>query len=49
MIVSANSGDSRAILISHPNNPFNFQVTPLSRDHKPDLQDEALRIALICA
>lgn len=46
MIVCANSGDSRAILISHPNNPSNFNITQLSRDHKPDLQDEAQRILL---
>ena len=44
MIVCANSGDSRAVLISQANSSTNFIVTPLSRDHKPDLQDEALRI-----
>ena len=44
MIVCANSGDSRAVLISSANTSSNFIVTPLSRDHKPDLQDEALRI-----
>lgn len=49
MILCANSGDSRAILISEneikgPNGELNYYFTQLSRDHKPDLQDEAARI-----
>ena len=51
MILCANAGDSRAILISEhdnslPNGPGegNYYFTQLSRDHKPDLPDEAQRI-----
>ena len=39
-IICANCGDSRAILISENDN----KIIPLSRDHKPDLQDEKKRI-----
>ena len=48
MILCANAGDSRAILISEhegdqgPDNGYYF--TQLSRDHKPELPDEAQRI-----
>ena len=38
-IISANCGDSRAILITK-----NKRIIPLSRDHKPDLPEEKLRI-----
>lgn len=45
MIVCANSGDSRAILISEQekNGSANghYYFTQLSRDHKPDVPDEA--------
>lgn len=49
MILCANAGDSRAILISEHepgNGPQggdmgNYYYTQLSRDHKPDLADEA--------
>jgi serine/threonine protein phosphatase PrpC len=41
-IVCANSGDSRAILCSVRDN--NWYFTQLSRDHKPEEQDEAARI-----
>ena len=42
-LVCANSGDSRAILIS--NTPDNrWVVKLLSRDHKPDEPDEAARV-----
>ena len=51
MIVCANSGDSRAILISEKQPGDNviatngkYYCTQLSRDHKPDLPDEAARI-----
>ena len=49
MILCANSGDSRAILISEneqktPSGENNYYFTQLSRDHKPELQDEAQRI-----
>jgi serine/threonine protein phosphatase PrpC len=52
MIVCANAGDSRAILISEhmdieqsqTKNISKFYCTQLSRDHKPDLPDEAERI-----
>ena len=48
MIVCANSGDSRAILISEQevNGKGNGQYyfTQLSRDHKPECPDEAARI-----
>jgi serine/threonine protein phosphatase PrpC len=38
-IVSANSGDSRAIMVD-----YRGSVKQLSRDHKPDCQDEKKRI-----
>ena len=38
-IIAANCGDSRAILITKNN-----RIIPLSRDHKPDLPEEKLRI-----
>ena len=41
-IVCANSGDSRGILIS--NSDKGYRYTPLSRDHKPDMPDEANRV-----
>lgn len=49
MILCANSGDSRAILISENENTGlhgeqNYYFTQLSRDHKPELHDEAQRI-----
>ena len=48
MIVCANSGDSRAILISEHENMEGmmpkYYFTQLSRDHKPELPDEAHRI-----
>jgi len=49
MILCANCGDSRAILISEneqktAKGETNFYFTQLSRDHKPDLQEEAQRI-----
>lgn len=49
MIVCANSGDSRAILISeHENTEVGmmpkYYFTQLSRDHKPECPDEALRV-----
>ena len=44
LIVCANSGDSRAILISQQENKEGIYFTQLSRDHKPDLVDEATRI-----
>ena len=50
MILCANSGDSRAILISehegNKNGPGGerYYFTQLSRDHKPELPDEASRI-----
>jgi serine/threonine protein phosphatase PrpC len=41
----ANVGDSRAILIKqNDQSPEGFQVTPLSRDHKPSDPDEFKRI-----
>jgi protein phosphatase 1L len=39
-ITIANAGDSRALLVQ-----FNGRVMPLSRDHKPDRNDERDRIA----
>ena len=42
-IVCANSGDSRAIMCSH-NQAGVWNFTPLSRDHKPDENDEANRV-----
>lgn len=47
MIVCANSGDSRAILISQQENNDDkklYYFTQLSRDHKPELADEAARV-----
>ena len=49
MIVCANAGDSRAILISEQENERGegtgqYYFTQLSRDHKPELADEAQRI-----
>jgi len=41
-LVCANAGDSRAMLCSMVNG--RWQVTQLSRDHKPDEPDEAARI-----
>lgn len=55
-IVTANSGDSRAILISQHEPNMNdpavlahnkspgYYFTQLTRDHKPELPDEAARI-----
>lgn len=42
-LISANTGDSRAILCSH-NNLGIWNYTVLNRDHKPDLFDEVSRI-----
>lgn len=42
-IVCANAGDSRAILCSS-NLAGIWNFTALSRDHKPDEQDEAARV-----
>jgi serine/threonine protein phosphatase PrpC len=49
MVVCANSGDSRAILVSEQEDSNGkgtgqFYFTQLSRDHKPELADEAARI-----
>lgn len=48
MILCANSGDSRAILVSEKESngqgTGQYYSTQLSRDHKPDLADEAQRI-----
>ena len=52
MILCANAGDSRAILISQHEGPGlngsdgenGYYFTQLSRDHKPELPDEAQRI-----
>jgi serine/threonine protein phosphatase PrpC len=53
MIICANAGDSRAVMFSsiYPNNNAvegtprtGWKVTPLSRDHKPEDNDEATRI-----
>ena len=41
-LICANSGDSRAIMCSLIGN--HWQCTPLSRDHKPEEADEAVRI-----
>ena len=41
-IYCANLGDSRAILGSHHGS--DWKIIPLSRDHKPDLAEELLRI-----
>ena len=49
-IISINCGDSRAILITKKNNSnySNYSnrgnIIPLSRDHKPDLPEEKMRI-----
>jgi serine/threonine protein phosphatase PrpC len=43
MLVCANAGDSRAILITE-RNQGHWVCTPLNRDHKPDDTDEAARI-----
>ena len=40
-IITANAGDSRAILVT------NGDIIPLSRDHKPNLKDEHERITLM--
>ena len=42
-IISINCGDSRAILISKKNKRYN-NIIELSRDHKPDLPEEKIRI-----
>lgn len=49
MIVCANAGDSRAILVSEQEDQNGkgtgqYYFTQLSRDHKPELPDEAQRI-----
>jgi serine/threonine protein phosphatase PrpC len=41
-IISANAGDSRAIIVNDMNTKYN--VIQLCRDHKPDLKDEKDRI-----
>ena len=41
-LVCANAGDSRAILCSYING--NWQAVQLSRDHKPEEPDEAVRV-----
>lgn len=41
-LICANAGDSRAILCSLNNGKWNTKQ--LSRDHKPEEPDEALRI-----
>lgn len=43
MAICANAGDSRAIIGSQNQAGIWFS-TPLSRDHKPDEPDEALRV-----
>ena len=49
-IISANSGDSRAILVSSdpekPNSVAHMTVTAISRDHKPEETDEYNRIII---
>ena len=42
-ILTSNLGDSRAILCKSENN-INFTYIPLSKDHKPNLQEEKNRI-----
>lgn len=41
--ICANAGDSRAILVSSKSSNSDV-ITPLSRDHKPELKDEMYRI-----
>lgn len=41
-LICANAGDSRAILVSQKGNTD--LISPLSRDHKPELKDEMYRI-----
>lgn len=43
IVICANAGDSRAMLASQ-NSVGIWNCNPLSRDHKPDEQDEAARI-----
>ena len=45
-LVCAYVGDSRVIIISDDFNNTNQNITPLSRDHKPDLPQELERILL---
>ena len=42
ILVCANAGDSRAVLFSEK--PTFWRAIPVSRDHKPELPDEATRI-----
>lgn len=52
MLVCANAGDSRAVLFSQINTSGSvggssssiWKTTPLSRDHKPEENDEAARV-----
>ena len=43
-IVCANSGDSRGLLVSLSEGGSRLRCTQLSRDHKPDMPEEANRI-----
>ena len=43
-LIWANSGDSRAIIVSQGEEPNSIVVKAASRDHKPSEPDEAKRI-----